>query len=66
VARAARSGRLPRTPQCVDAAEQGIHAGDEVREAQVLCQKIIGAEPQSRDGVELAVAGGEENDGQLG
>ena len=51
--------------QCIDSAEQRVHARDEVREAQVFRQKIVRAQPQSRHGIELAVARGEKNDGQL-
>ena len=52
--------------QRVDAAEQRIHARDQVRQRQVLGEEIVGAEPQARHRVELAVARGEENDRQLG
>ncbi len=37
-----------------------------MRQADILGQKIIGAQPQSRDGVQFAVPGGEKDDGQLG
>ncbi len=52
--------------QRVDAAEQRVHARDEMRQRQILGEEIVGAEPQARHRVELAVARGQENDGQLG
>ncbi len=57
---------LVRLAQGIDAAEQRVHARAQVRQAQVLRQEVVGAEAQARHRVELAVARGEENDGQLG
>ncbi len=52
--------------QRLDAAEQGVHARQQVREAEVLGEEVVGAEAQARHGVELGVARGQEDDRQLG
>ena len=50
----------------VQAPKQRGDACHQVRQADVLGQVIVGAEPQAGHGVELTVAGGQENDRQLG
>ncbi len=55
-----------RLAQGVDSAEQRIYACDQMREAQVLRQEIIGAEPQARNRIQLGVACRQKDDGQLG
>ena len=57
---------LVRAAQRIDAAEQRIHARAQVREAQVLGEEVVRAQPQARHRVELAVARGEKDDRQLG
>ena len=51
--------------QRVDAAEQRVHARDQVRERQILGEEVVGAEAQAGDRIELAVARRQENDRQL-
>ena len=42
-----------------------VDARDQMREAQILRQVVVGAETQAGDRVELAVARGQEDDRQL-
>jgi len=52
--------------QRVNPAKQRVHARGEVGEAQILGEEVVRSQPQSRHGIELAVACGEEDDRQLG
>src|SRR5262249_35718909 len=56
---------LGRAPQCIDSPEECIHARDEMSEAQVLCQEVVSSQPQSGYGIQLTVAGRQEDDRQL-
>ena len=49
-----------------NAPKQRRHPRRQVRQADILGEEVVGAEPQARDGIQLAVAGREKNDGQLG
>ncbi len=50
----------------IQSSEKGDHPGDQVGQADVLGQVVIGAQAQTRNGVQLAVQGREENDRQIG
>ena len=51
--------------QGIDAPEQRRDARRQMRQADILGEEVIGAEPQSRDCIEFAVPGGQKDDGQL-
>ena len=51
--------------QRLDAPEQRCHAREQVLDAGAFRQVVVGAEPQARHGVELALARRQEDDRQL-
>ena len=50
----------------VRATQHRLHAGDQLRGGEGLRQVVVGAELEAEDPVDLAVAGGEEDDRHLG
>src|SRR6185503_3499925 len=59
------AGSVP-CAQRLDAAEQRRHAREQVLDAGAFGEVVVGAEPQTGYGVELALAGSQKDDRKLG
>ncbi len=59
-------GGIVRTAQGVDAPKQRRHPRRQMRQADILGEEVIRPQAQTRNGIQLAVARREEDDGQFG